>query len=207
MDDVLRLNRSRRGRGFSLLELIIGIFLFGILSASIGLLVRSGLDYLKRGETRAELQRVSLFALSQVCREISESSAEGIRLYQPGVEPPGLVYVSPRGVGGVGYHNDHLIWRQLVGVWFDSAQGHLRQSRENLPAFTTFVPDLSPLGLNKGVSYFQSLIAGERRVLARNVTDFDVSGDKILEFRLQVTVFEGATPSRLTTSTAVVPKH
>jgi hypothetical protein len=193
-------------RGLSLPELMISFLLFGLLSSCVGVLIRNGLEYLRQAEARAELQRSSLFVLNQLTREISESSRDGVRLAGPG-DPPGLAYASPRGNDGVTYINNRLAWKRLVGIYLDVEKGLLIKAREDLPSPTTFVPDLSPLGLNKSVDHFRSLDGSAKSVLARNVSAFEVTGAGHLNIRLEISLQEGQYTSKLATQTGVSPAH
>jgi prepilin-type N-terminal cleavage/methylation domain-containing protein len=195
-----------RRRGLSLVELIVSLFLFGLLSSCIAVLIRTGLEYLRQAEARAELQRSSLFVLSEMTREIAESSRDAIRLADPG-EPPGLVYASPRGTNGVSYINNRLAWKQLACIYLDDSNHLLMKAREDLASASTFVPDLSPLGLNRSVSHFVALNPGSKNVLARNVSAFEVSGTGHLTLRLEVSLEEGSFTSRLSSQTGVSPGH
>ncbi len=196
--------------GATLLELFIGIAIFGMISVALGLLIRTGTEYIQKTEERAELQRTSLYALSGMSREIAESSHDSIRLNDQPTGLPGIVYATPRGNGGVTYSNNNLQWKRIVGVYWDSTQELLLRTEEDLAAPTTFVPDLSTLGLNKSVSYFASLNNSSRKLLARNVSGFSVTatnGFRVITFDLEVyTTFRSQT-STLTTRTGVSPSH
>lgn len=180
--------------------------LFGLITSCVAVLIQTGLRYLREGEARAELQRSSLFVLSELTREIAESSNDGIRFPDPG-EPPGLVYASPRGSNGVSYINNRLAWKQVIGVYWDQDGKLLIKGKESLATPTTFVPDLSAAGLNKSVSHFVAMASSAKKVLARNVSAFDVSGAGHIQIRLEVFLEEGSRVSRLSTQTGVSPAH
>lgn len=202
--------RQRRchAHALSLPELLVSLLLFGLISGAVALLVRTGLEYLRQTEARAELQRNSLFVLNQLTRELAESSLDGLRLADPVDDPPGLVFASPRGEDGVVYKNNRLAWRRLVAVYWDQNERLLVRAAEPLAADSTFIPDLSPQGLNRSVASFQTSPSSTRRVLGRNVSSFStaLAGGQV-ELRLEVSVNEGSYVSKLSTRTSASPAH
>lgn len=202
------MSRSRfiRQRGSSLVELIVSMALFALLSLSIGTLTRNGLEYLRMAELRAELSRQSLFALSSVSRELVESNTDAIRPAATG-EPPGIVFASPRSAtGGITYVNNRLQWNRWVCVYWDQPRGLVLRVVEEFASPTTFIPDPSPVGSNKSVTALSALAA--TRSLARGVTDFEVqSTGKLITLSLEVQAGTGDRIAKLSTQTTVSPRH
>jgi hypothetical protein len=201
----MRVRKVSDTQGLSLLELLIASFLFGLVSVMVAFLVRAGYQYLRQTEQRADLQRASLFVMSGLSRELVQSSVDTIRYSGPS-DPAGLVFASPRGTDGmVSYTNNRLEWKRWTGVYWDQSRSLLLQVEQPFPSPTIFKPDPSTLGQDKSVSYFAGLPSP--RILARNVTDFTVDGDREVRLTLQTEVKQGDKRSRLTTRTAVRPYH
>lgn len=199
---------TRSSRGFSIVELLIGVGLFGLISTSIGILVRTGLEYLRMAEIRAELSRQSLFALSGISRELVESNSDAIRLAQPGLDPPGVVFASPRSAsGGINYVNNHLQWNRWICVYWDQPSLRLVRLIEDFDSPTTFTPDPSPIGANRSTTTMSTSSGVGRRLLARNVTNFDVQGVELVNITLEVQAGVGTRVSKLTTQTTLSPRH
>lgn len=200
--------RTRR-QGVSLAELLIALALFGLIATMIAALVRTAFTYMRQAEDRAELQRTSLFLLSNLSQEIAESSADSIRYADPGNdEPPGLVFGTPRGQDNqVEYLNNNLVWKKWVAVWWDEEAKLVLRVEEPLASPTTFKPDPMPVGFDKSVSGLAATSGLPRWVLARNVTGFAVEGGLEVRMSLQVEVNQGERRSRLTTRTGVRPNH
>lgn len=198
--------KTKRQSGLSLVELLIAIALFGLISTYIAALVRYGFTYLQRAQDRAELQRVSLFLLSSLSSELSESSPDCIRYATP-AETPGLVFASPRGTDDqVDYLNSRLLWKKWIAVWWDQENRQVVRAESALSSPTVFKPDPSPAGFDRSVGSFSSVITG-RRVLTRNVSNFQVEGDREVRISLEVEVNQGQRRSRLTTRTGIHPHH
>ncbi len=198
---------SKLQRGLSLVELVVGMGLFGLLAMSVGLLVRNGLQYLRDGETRAEVARRGLSVLSQITREVSETDADTIRLYSPGSEPPGLVFASPRSASNeLVFVNGKLQWRRWVCFYWTESNQRLIRVAEDLTPPTTFVPDPSSAGLNCSVA---SMVAStsSSRLLAKSVSDFQVSGKKQVDLQLEIQSGTGDRTFKLLTRTTVVPRQ
>lgn len=198
--------RALRRRGVTLVELLIAMAIFGLIATLIGVLVRSGVTYSRRSQARSELQRASLFLLSQLASELSESSPDCIR-YAEGVEPPGIVYATPRGSDGqVTYSNRHLLWKTWVCVWWDEAQGVIFRAQAPLPSPTTFKPDPTPSGYDCSITSMLSSTS-QHRPLTRNVSGFSISGGREVQIALEVSLGEGSRRSRLTTRSGIRPHH
>lgn len=197
--------RNRRHAGLSLVELLIAIALFGLISTYIAALVRYGFTYLQRAQDRAELQRVSLFLLSRLSSELSESSPDCLRYSGPN-EAPGLVFASPRGEDDlVSYSDNRLLWKKWVAVWWDRDRQQILRAESTLPTPTLFKPDPSPAGFDVSVTSLTSVAT--QRVLARNVSGFEVRGDREVSVSLEVEVNQGPRRSKLTTRTGIHPHH
>lgn len=200
----MRRNFARQGA--SLVELLIAMAVFGLISSMLALLVRNGLAYMQRAQDRAELQRLSLFLLSSLSAEIAESSPDCIRYSDLGTSP-GIVYATPRGSNNlVEYADNRLIWKKWVGVWWDQASGLILRSELPLPSSTTFKPDPGPSGYDRSVASMQTS-GYDKRILTRNVSDFSVEGEREVRISLQIEVNQGLHRSRLTTRTGIRPHH
>ncbi len=201
--------RTKR-KGVSLLELLVAMAVFGLISSMVALLVRNGLTYMRHAQNRAELQRLSLFLLSSLSAEIAESSPDCIRYSDPGPsgKPTGIVYATPRGSNNLVMYdqNNRLVWRKWVAVWWDEASGLILRSEDPLPSSTTFKPDPGVTGYNRSVTSMQ-VPSYDKRVLTRNVSDFSVEGDREVRVSLQIEVDQGARRSRLRTETGIRPHH
>lgn len=215
------MRRNLARQGVSIVELLIAMAVFGLISSMIALLVRNGFTYMRQAQDRAELQRLSLFFLSNLSAEIAESSPDCIRYSDPGapgpnapdpsapdpVKPWGIVYATPRGINNlVEYDNNRLVWKKWVAVWWDKDAGLILRSEAPLSSSTTFKPDPGPLGYNLSVASMQAT-GYDRRVLTRNVSDFSVEGDREVRISLQIEVNQGSRRSRLTTRTGIRPHH
>ncbi len=197
----------RRKRGISIVELLIGIGLFGLISTSLGILVRNGLEYLRMAEVKAELSRQSLYALSMVSRELAESNPDAIRQSSVG-EPPGLVFASPRsGSSGITYQNNRLQWKRWICLYWDQPNNRLVRLVEEFSSPTTFIPDPFPAGSDRSTLNMSTSVAVARRMMARNVTNFSTTGTQQVTITLEVQAGEGPRLSKLTTQTAVAPRH
>lgn len=199
----------QRIRGLSFPELLVAIFLFGLITTAIATLTRTGLNYIGRAENKAELQRSSLFALNRISREVAESHRDAIKL---STTPSGLVYASPRGDNGVTYHNGLVQWRRLVAVYLDKNSKLLLALTENLSSPNTFTPDLGPNGLNRSVDTMISEAGASLRtsVLTRNATEFSVTSTnnlRSLDLTLTVSVGRDSHQSTLRTQTTCVPNQ
>lgn len=191
-------------RGLSLAEVLIAAALFALISASIAMLLRTALDYRRKTETKAELQRSCLFALNDISRELAESSSDCIRISEPG-QPDGVIWASPRGVDNlVSYQNNRLVWKTWVGVYLDTSQGLLLHAVEPIASPGPFKPN--PITLNIST---QALADPDtsKRVLARHVTSFSVQGTREVNLALSVELRMQEQVWVLRTRTAVYPIH
>lgn len=197
----------RAKSGLSLVELMIASFLFALVAATMAVLIKSGFHYMSLADDRAELQRTSLFVLSGLSREITESSPDCVRFGEPN-GPHGLVFASPRGINdAVDYTNNHLQWKKWVCVYWDESNRRLLRKEEFFATPTTFKPDPSPQGLDKSVESFEGSLSPMGRIIARKVSDFQVEGDREVRLVLRTEVGEGQRKSSLTTRTTVRLYH
>jgi hypothetical protein len=185
-------------------EVLIAMALFGLLSTSIGLLLKHAMLYMRRAETRGELQRVSLFVLSSLSRELAESSSDCLGFDSGSGWDGALLFATPRGADDQVIYDDSLMqWRGWVGVGLQSDSGLLLRAYQPLSTNTPFKP--SPLGVD--VLAMLSDSNRRTRVLARNVTGFQATLGREVNLTLRVEVREGDDVSTLTTETAVRPMH
>lgn len=189
------------------MELLIGIGLFGLISTSLGILVRNGLEYLRMAEIKAELSRQSLFALSMISRELAESTGDAIRQSAVG-EPPGFVFASPRsGTSGITYTNNRLEWKRWICIYWDQADNRLVRLVEEFSTATTFIPDPYPAGDDRSTLNMSTSLAVSRRLMARNVTGFSSVGTRQVTLTLEVQAGDPPRVSKLSTRTTVAPRH
>lgn len=196
-----------KAKGLTLVELMIATSLFALVAATMAVLIKSGFRYMREADERAELQRTSLFVLSGLSREITESSPDCVRFGESS-GAQGLVFASPRGANdAVDYTNNHLQWKKWVCVFWDESNRRLLRKEEFFANPTTFKPDPSPQGLNKSVESFAGSLSQTGRILAREVSDFQVEGDREVRIVLRTEVGDGERTSSLTTRTTVRLYH
>jgi hypothetical protein len=188
----------------SLAEVLIAAALFAMISTSIALLLKEALSYTRRAEARGELQRTSLFVLSNLAREVAESSSDCLK-FSADPDLPGFIFGSPRGADDqVLYVNNLLQWQGWVGVFLRPDQNLLIRAYRPLPSAVAFKPNPDTVNL-------AGLAAGggdsRTRVLARGVSSFSASGGREVLIAMSVEVGEGDKVSVLTTRTAVRPNH
>ena len=194
-------------QGLTLVELMIASSLFALVAATMAVLIKSGYRYMREADERAELQRTSLFVLSGLSREITESSPDCVR-FGASSGPQGLVFASPRGANdAVDYTGNHLQWKKWVCVYWDESNRRLLRQEEYFANPTTFKPDPSPQGLDKSVASFAGSPSQQGRILAREVSDFRVEGDREVRIVLRTEVGEEDRKSSLVTRTTVRLYH
>ena len=191
----------------SLAEVLVAMALFGMISTSIALLVNAAATYARRAETRAELQRTSLYVLSSLSRELVETSADCVAYAPTTALRPGVVFASPRGIDGqVGYSASHrLLWKTWVAFYWDRDTGLLYRAMEEISPATPFKPN--PVSLLVTVESLAGSAGASRRVLARRVSEFSAEGNREVTVALEVEVVQGDSRSALTTRTAIRPHH
>ena len=145
------LTRRRCRNGASLIELIVAMFIVGLMMLEIWKLVAAGAQFYKRARGQSEIQRNSLLALRWIAKDLAEGSTISFRNYQTenaqgvstGFTHAGLVFGSPSeaGTGSVRYDDTgHMRWCSIIGYYIEPTDGGLYRQQIPIADPKTFPP-------------------------------------------------------------------
>lgn len=205
-------------RGATLTELIVAIGLMGIISVLVSVMMQNGSKYLRNTRIQLELQRGALIALNWMSKDVAEGSPVAFHVEEWGsdptppivpptcVNPPGVVFASPRDAGGqVSYSGTNIEWNSLICYYVDLAdEGKLYRVSESMPTAIE-APLIDPT--SQSTDYFDANRTSlNNRILARHIDYFDVKRLTTgIQIRLQAS--DPAGQFSILTETLVHPRN
>ena len=159
----------RAGRGFSLIELLIGAGLLGLFMTSIVAALYSCNNYLRIAEAKIDAQSQCLQATMAISRTLNESNLQATTV-SSGL---GICFASPRnpGTGEISFLAGQLVWKQTMAYY-------LTTDDADIPVLMQkgFPYPLERLDPEAPISVASAMVTASNhtRVIARSVKEFQV---------------------------------
>jgi hypothetical protein len=162
----------------SLAELLVVMGLIGLIAYSVGLLIRTGIDYYFYSIDTLEVQKRALFAVSRLSNELTHSSMESVAVFNTapfGTDADqGLVFATGRGPNNemMRDQSGRIRWTKLVCYYIADVDGLpmlLRKEETLLPPYPSVEPP-DPVALGKTASYFKANASLSAQQVARGVS-------------------------------------
>ncbi len=193
--------------GTTLVEMLVVLAIVSVIVVSVGLLIRTGVDYYLYSTEQVEVQRQGLFSLTRLSRELAPTNFDSVAVYSAPVS--GIVFASPRDALGT-FQRDgsgRIIWTKLICYYVADFNGRstLLRKEELLATPAVEVPD--PNSLGRTAAYFDGL-ATTPRVIARGVVNFNaVLRTDAVELSVTSRVENGRSFLEMDMETTIVPRN
>ncbi len=173
----MRPTRRLPHNGRSLVELLVSLGVFAIMSIALAQAFVATKTYFHRVELQSELESEFMIGLGSLSNELTETFPGSV-LWEADV--PALSFPLPRSPDGVLLANHSsgstLRFQTLVSYQIAGPQQELRRYVDYLPAPLNSPPNLLRLSPPRNATYFTG---SPYRVLARGVTDFDLTAIRL----------------------------
>jgi hypothetical protein len=211
--------QGTRGRSpaATLLELIIVMALMGLLLGAVGYMMRYAHDYYFGTLESLDLQQQSLFGISRLSGDLTDSNFTTVRRYDdplptdpPGRPNSGLVVPSPRDLAGAYQFDDagRIKWTTFVCYYVENIPG----GRKALVKKVTPVPSgpqLSPPDPDlegRDLAYFKGS-PDPKQIIATGVTRFETTLNADTITTLINSRVSGHYEFELETQTTILPRN
>lgn len=175
----------RRGRrGLSLAELLVAMFVMGIVVWGAYEIFREGIQFFKTNQKAADAQRHCLNLLSQVSLQVTNAKDDLVRSYNgPGVVQ-GICFASPLADDGKVHYDltngNQVFWQKICCFYLDPSNNTVYRKEVKIPdtvSGETGNSDLGQVGsqLDAATSaYFLALSTPATRIVAKEIRSLDV---------------------------------
>ena len=175
----------KRSLGMSLMEILVAIFVMGIVVWGAYEIFREGIQYFKTNQRASDAQRHCLNLLSQVCLQVTNAKEELVKNYDaPGVVP-GVCFASPLADDGKVHYDltngNQVFWQKIVFYYLDTTSGKVYRKIEKIPDTVAGETGNSDMGqveallATSNTNYFQSLNTNAVTLIAEDIVAFKVS--------------------------------
>lgn len=168
-------------RGFTLLELLIGLALFGLLSLMFIWFLVPTMRMTSLGSTRVDIQQMAVLASNRIAADLMGTSPSGVSLHSraqadPTLEPVVVAMVPLRDLD----ENGHRVWKgQVVSYFWDRSSSKLLL--RHFPPGPPAALSIDPLPLDRPSQFPAADLlalantAGPTITVASKVVSFDVN--------------------------------
>ncbi len=180
--------QSQNLGGTTIAELLVVMFLFGILLYAAFLFVDRSVTLYRDHSDALEMRQEALFGLSRMATELRDSARSSISIDDT-VGSSGLVFTSNKGPTGNAEFNANsgrVFWQKFVCYYQDEMSNEVgvvnRKEEYLLQPESDFVPDPSGQSPPRLPGYFRSNGALRPTLIAKNVS--------VLEFEMEADLIE-----------------